>query len=228
MKLLRQIFLLLTVLISMQVQAQSSIQAFDATIQYDDAQRPCIQVNIDPEPKTLKHAWKDYLKDHYDFRLKGIGLFSNKDILYAEEINVDQISSNQMDFYTSIIEDKNGSEMKIFVRYGYDIYLSKEKNPNDHAALMEILNNFLKYYLPKYYNGKVNDTEERINELVKETKDLEEEIADDKQTISEMKIEIEEMEKALEEKNELLEITNIKLNTRKEKLNRMNTRLQNL
>ena len=40
----------------MQINAQLSILPFDKTIDYDKAQCPCIQVNIDPEPKPLKKA----------------------------------------------------------------------------------------------------------------------------------------------------------------------------
>lgn len=35
----------------------------DGTIEHNDKERPCLQVTIDPEPKTLKEAWRDYLKD---------------------------------------------------------------------------------------------------------------------------------------------------------------------
>lgn len=212
----------------MQVNAQSSIQPFEAIIDFDKAQRSCIQVNLDPEPKTLKLAWSDYLKDNYDFKLKGIGFLSNKDLLSAEGVMVKQISSKEMDFYTQIIEDENGSEMKVFVRYGYDIYLTKENTPSDYEALTEILDSFLKYYLPKYYEGKVNDTEERIEKLTDETKDLKEDIVDDSSRIAKLKKEIADLEKELESNTELLEMANKKLMKRSEKLARIRNQLRGL
>ena len=155
MKTNKTTFFLVISLLVMQVNAQSLIQPFDATINHDKAQRPSIQVNLDPEPKTLKNAWKDYLKDNYNFKLKGVGFLSNKDLLSAEAITVKQISSDAMDFYTHIVEDENGSEMKVFARHGYDIYITKKNYPNEYKALREILESFIKYYLPKYYEGKI-------------------------------------------------------------------------
>jgi hypothetical protein len=213
---------------AIQVNGQTSIQPVDATINFDEAQRPCIQVKLDPEPKTLKEAWKDYLKDNYDFKLKGIGFLRNKDLLSAEEINVAKISSKQIDFYTHISEDENGSEMKVFVRFGYDIYLNKEDYPNEYETLTVILKDFLNEYLTKYYQEKVNDTEERIEELEDETTDLKEEIADDTASIKKLKKEIEDLESQVESNNKLLEEANNKLIKRKEKLERVRIQLENL
>ncbi|WP_320815665.1 hypothetical protein [Flavobacterium sp.] len=228
MKTIQTAIFLAIYMLTVQVNAQSSIQPFDTTIDYDKVQRPCIQVNLDPEPKTLKNAWKDYLKDNYDFKLKGIGFFSNKDLLSAEEITVNQISSNEINFYTHIVEDENGSEMKVFVRNGNGIYITKEKLPNEYAAVSEILNSFIKYYLPKYYGEKINDTEERINKLTEEKDDLKNNIDEKSSDIEKLKKEIKNNEEELKSKKKELEITEIKLKKRKEKLERIRTQLRKL
>ena len=77
MRSLKAIILLMFVLAAMQINAQSSIKPISATVHFDNGSQPCIQVNLDPEPETLKHAWKDYLKDNYDLKLKGIGFLSS-------------------------------------------------------------------------------------------------------------------------------------------------------
>src|SRR5690554_7936004 len=56
----------------------------DGIIMHNKSQRPSIFVNIDPEPKPLKKAWKSFLKDNYDFKIKGIGFLSNKDLRSEE------------------------------------------------------------------------------------------------------------------------------------------------
>lgn len=221
MKTIKAIFFLALALFVIQVNAQSSIEPFDTTIDYDKAQRPCIQVNLDPEPKTLKNAWRDYLKDNYDFKLKGIGFLSNKDLLSAEAITVNQISSKAMDFYTHIVEDENGSEMKVFVRHGYDIYISKEDQPNEYEALREILESFIKTYLPKYYEDKINDTEKRVNELTEERNDLKKKIEENSSKIEKLKNEIKQEQKELKSKKTQLETTERKLMKRKEKWERI-------
>jgi prefoldin subunit 5 len=221
------IFLVLN-LFAIQVHAQTSIQSFEATIEYDKAQRPCIQVNLDPEPKTLKNAWKDYLKSNYDFKLKGIGFLRNKDLLSAEAIILKQVSSKEMDFYTHIVEDINGSEMKVFVRYGYDIYLTKELNPNEYEALTEMLDSFLKYYLPEYYETNVSDTKKRVKELTEESNDLQEKIGDNSKDIVKLNKEIEDLEEESKANNERLVVASEKLEKRSEKLEKIRAQLGKL
>jgi hypothetical protein len=221
-------FVLAILLSVMLANGQSSILPFDTTIQFDKAQRPCIQVNLDPEPKTLKNACKDYLKANYDFKLKGIGFFSNKDLLSAEGITLNQISSKKMDFYTHIVEDENGSEMKVFIRHDYDIYITKENTPDEYEVLCEILEDFIKSYLPTYYQGKINDTEKRVNQLTKEQNDLKNKIDESSSNVEKLKDEIEQQEEELKSNSAQLEITERKLIKRKEKLARIRIQLKNL
>lgn len=228
MKIIKITLLLLISIAAPQLSAQTSIIPIDATVNFDNDQRPCIQTNLDPEPKTLKKAWRNYLKDNYDFKLKGIGFLSNKDLLSAEKIIVPQISSDAMDFYTQILEDENGSEMKVFVRHGYDIYINKNNYPNEYKTLHEILENFIKFYIPKYHQNKINDTEKRIEKLTDETEDLQEDISDNTSTIANLKKEIEKLEDELKSNTEMLETANKKLIKRNAKLIRIKNQIKKL
>jgi hypothetical protein len=60
------------------------IKPSESFIVHEDVPRSCWVVNLDPEPKTLKKAWKDYVKDEFDISMKGFGLFLKKDLLFAE------------------------------------------------------------------------------------------------------------------------------------------------
>lgn len=228
MRIIRTMLLSITCIVFMQVNAQTSIAPFDATINFNEAERPCIQVNLDPESKNLKEAWRDYLKDNYDFKLKGIGFLSNKDLLSAEAVIVNQISSKTMDFYTHIVEDDNGSEMKVFVRLGYDIYVTNQNYPNEYAAINEIIESFIKYYLPKYYEEEINETEKRVNELTDEKNDLKKKIEEKANDIEKLRTEINEEEEELKAKRGQLEETEGKLAKRKEKLERIRVQLRQL
>lgn len=228
MKTIKVFILLVITLVSMQVSAQTPIQIFETTIEFDKGLRPCIQLNIDPEPNTLKKAWRDYLKDNYKLKLKGIGFLSNSDLLSEEEIMFTEVSSNTMDFYTQIIEDENGSEMKVFVRHGYDIYISKASNPGEYEALREVIESFIKFYLPIYYEGRVDDTENRIKKLIDETKDLQGDITDNATRIDKLKKEIEDLEKELKANTVQLELAKRKLTKRNEKLDRIKNQLKKI
>jgi hypothetical protein len=219
MKTIKLTSLLLIIFTTFQLCGQTMNQPFESTINFDDAMRPCIQLNMDPEPKTLKKAWKEYLKENYDFKLKGIGFLTNKDLLSAEEVNVELISPNAMDFYTKVIEVENGSEMKVFARHGYDIYISKASSPAEYLALNGIVEGFVKSYLPEYYKNQIEETEKRIETLTDKTNEIKDNIADNTSEIENLKKETEELKKEMVTNNDQLKAAESKLIIRKEKLN---------
>ena len=49
--------------------------------------------------------------------------------------------------------------------------------------LCEILDNFITYYLPKYYEGKINDTEQRVSKLIEESSHLRKNIDENSEKI---------------------------------------------
>lgn len=228
MRIIQIVSVLLICLGSIQVKAQGTITPFDATINYNSVERPCIQVNLDPEAKPLKKAWKKYLKDNYDFKLNGIGFLSNKDLLSAEEVTVNQISSKTMDFYTHIVKGENGSEMKLFVRLGYDVYVTNQNYPKEYAALKDILEGFIKYYLPVYYKKEIKSSEKQVNELLSESESLKDDIDKKDAKIVKMREEINEKEEELRLKKLALEKTERELILRKEKLERIKIQLKYL
>jgi len=191
------------------------------TIVHNNAARPCLVVNIDPEPDLLKDAWRDFLKDNYDFKLKGIGFLSNKELLSAEQVVVGQISSKEMDFYTHVIEDENGSEMKVFAAFGYDMYVDSISMPAEYRELNTILERFLRSYLPKYHEELIEETEKRVIELTKEKEKLKKNITENEEEIESLTKEIEVLSQEVKVNKEMLEKAQHKLETRKVKLDRV-------
>ena len=57
---------------------------------------------MEPATKDVRDAFQDFLKKNYDVKLKGDGLFSNKDVLYAEKVKINTISDKNLDFYAKI------------------------------------------------------------------------------------------------------------------------------
>lgn len=235
---MKHIFLLILAVIvsSFKVSAQKiDIKPENGSVEFNDVSRPCIQVNVDPETKETKKAWKKYLSDNYSVKIKGIGMFSNKDILFAEEIVFKEISDKRLNLYTEIIEDLNGSQIKLFVSFGYDVYINEKDYPEEYKQLEAVLINFLKIYLPKYYKEKVNDVEKRISSLNKETRKLKDELVKISNEIEDLKKEILELESELTDKEISLESTKVKLEIstkklekRKKKLDRILKQLKNI
>ncbi len=193
----------------------------NGTITYDKVLRPCILVSLDPKPDELKEAWRDYLNDAYDFKLKGIGFLQNKDLLSAEEVDIKKISPNKINFYTNIEENELGSEMKVFASLGEDTFISQDKTKKEYKALYGIVENFLKTYLPIYYKEMLEDTTKNFEDLTEDVADLNEEIVDDTEKIEELKKEIEDLNDKIENDRETLEITKKTLSTTEKKLARL-------
>jgi hypothetical protein len=202
------------------LKAQSIIPT-DGMITHNDAPRPCIVVDIEPDPSTLKHAWADYLKENHGLKLKGLGFLSNKDLLSAEEVVITQISPKTINFYTSIFGTQSGSEMKVFASYEYDVYLDRESSPNEFNGLMNIVEHFIKIYLPVYHQDKIEALEHQIGSLLKEQNELQENIANSSNKIDELSSEIIKMQKELEANETEFKLAQKKLKDRKAKLVRI-------
>jgi peptidoglycan hydrolase CwlO-like protein len=227
LKILAQLSFLAIVLFASteNVYAQKANQK-DGMVEHKDSERPCIVVNLDPEPKPLKKAWKSFLKDNYDFKIKGIGFLSNKDLLYAEDVVIEAISTKRMDFYTKIVEDEVGSEMKVFGSFGYDIYIDKKETPEEYAVMNQMLTSFLESYLPKYYKSKVKATKKKVKELSKDVKSLKKDISKNKEEIEDLSEEIGELTNEATEKESELTIANNKLQERIQKLERIKSKFK--
>ncbi|MFT4968640.1 MAG: hypothetical protein ACI9O4_000370 [Chitinophagales bacterium] len=202
-----------------------SIRPFETTINFDEAQRPCIQVNLDPEPKMLKKAWKDYLKKNYAFKLKEKHSLTNKGFLSAEEITIEQISLDAIDFFTQINSDESGSELNVFARHGYDIYINEKDNPIEYEALHEVLESFMKYYLPTYYENEINEMVELVNSIVSDLDHLKKKNVGKAQKINKLNEDVYALEKEEEVYQLQLKVAEIKLADRKEKLQRIRNQL---
>ena len=107
-----------------------------------------------------------------------------------------ELSTKKINFYTHIVEDENGSEMKVFASYGYDIYMDQEKYNAEFSIIKNIFANFIQAYLPKYYEEQIEDTQDRMEDLADEIDDLKSDIVDDKEDIEDLQGEIEELTSA--------------------------------
>lgn len=196
-----------------------SVDITDGFIKFDKEPRPCLIVHVDPEPKRLKTAWKKYLKNNYELRLSG------NQILSAERVTIAEISENAMDFYTQINEDENGSEMRVFARHGYDIYINRATSLQEYNKIRSILENFLKTHVSNYYQEIIDDTEKAIKKHTKEEKKLESKIAKNSKKAEKLKVKSEELIKdVVQYKDELAEAKE-KITMRNEKLKIYKTKL---
>lgn len=219
--------IIISIIIS-SISYSQSISPIDGTVNHNKKSRPCLEVNVDPEAKTLKKAWKNYLKDNYDVKLKGIGFLSNKDLLSAEQIIIPVISPNALDFYTEIIENESGSQMKVFASFGYDIYIDASSMPKEYVQLRKIMDDFLQSYIPNYYQELIKDKEKVVKSLNKDQSKLHKTIKKDTRSIEKMTKELESLNSDIKKNKLELEETESKLKNRNQQLNELKTKLNSV
>jgi len=194
-----------------------NIELTNATIEHNDAQRPCVQVTMKaPAPKPVKKAWEDFMDDEYDVNMKGIGFLSNKDILTAEKVQISALSEKQVNFYTQIVESGSSTKMCVFSSFGYDIYVNQDEYPEAYETMQQMTAQFLRTFLPEYYTEQIEVSQEKVTDLRDEVSDLEESLADNEEEIRKLQEENDELRKQLtEQKNQLRKAEQV-LNTQQD------------
>lgn len=195
---------------------------------YKKEERASVQVFMEPEPKVVKKAFEDWMKDKYNVNLKGIGFLANKDVLSAERVSIPEVSGKEMDFYAKVIEKNDNTEMSVFASYGYEIHISPEKYPTEFRAIKGIVQTFLNDWLPVYYNNQVSMTSEQLSDLRNDQSRLEETIADNKREMEKLAQENEKLARKLNKNERDLEELSQTLNTKKDKLESINKMLKDI
>lgn len=198
----------------------------EAVCTTDDANQAGIEVIMEPKTKTIKKAIKDWMDDNYDVKLKGLGLFSNKDVLTADQVQIDAISTKQMDLKVQVVKDGNNSKMCVFGSFGYDFPVSPTHYPVAYRQMRGLTLDFLDEFLPNWYLNRIEETQEVVGDLGKERKKLAEDIEKNKEEIEELREENEEKSETLAETASDLEKAAATLEQRKAKLEEVNKKLE--
>ena len=175
-----------------------------STYEHEDKERPSVEVKVEVPPKYLKKAWKDYLKDEHDVKLKGIGFLANKDMLSAEEVVFGALSQKEMDFFTHFSEENGTTTFNVFASLGYDIYLGGDDLQAEFNTMRSIVESFLDQTLPAYFSDRVEEAKERVTDLKDEISDAEKSLKDNRKEIEKLKKDIADLEKLLQEKQSAL------------------------
>ncbi len=199
------------------------------TVMYEKTSRPCLAISVEPSPELLREEWEDYMKSDRNIKLKGNGFLTNKDVLYAEQVVIKNISDRALDLYTEIIKDENGeTSMKVFAAFGYDIFIEESTYPTEFAALKVMMSNFLNEYIPEYYNEQIKAALDEVKDLTKLQDKLGKSIKKNNKKISKMTDDIEDREKDNKENQSELEETATKLKAQKERLVDLKAKLNGL
>ncbi len=170
-------FLILCVLfMSVRISAQT-FRINTTEITFENKLRPCLFVRFDADAKTVKKGWVDYMRKNYKIKVKGIGLFSDKDIVEAEDVTINSIADKRMNMYARVTDIPGGSEMKYFMSFGYDFFIGPEEYPKEFDGMYKVLNDFSTSFLNDYYADETSA-------ILKKIKGYERDIKKNNNTIS--------------------------------------------
>lgn len=195
-------------------------------VSYEDTDFPAVHVVLHPSPNKVKQAFKDFMKDKYDVKMKGIGFLSNKDVLSAEQVNISAITDKTIDFRAKIVEDNDQTHLDIFGSFGYDLSISKEDYPTAYRNMRNIVLEFINEFLPNYYQERIDQTQEQISDLNKDIEGYEQDYQNNLDKITKLKKDNEDLKKELEMANSALENAKKTLENRRNKLQNVNQTLQ--
>jgi hypothetical protein len=162
---------LFTIALFLIVGASAQTYQIDTSeISFENKLRAAYSVAYDAPSKTTKNAWADYFKKNYKIKVKGISLFSNKDIIDAEDVTISSISDKRMNMYARIVDLTQGSELKFFISFGYDFFVGPQEYPKEFSGMKELLNDFSVDFLKNYYADEAASLTKKVKSLEKDIK----------------------------------------------------------
>lgn len=198
--------------LSLSAQTYSIIQS---TAYHKDKSQTSLEVEIAPEPKETRKAFKKYLRKQHDVKLKRDG-----DFYAVKQSKVVAITDVQIDLYSAFKENKDGgTQMSLFARKGYDLYITPTSDGAAFSNMRTLFQDFLNGYLGEYYEDKLEDAVDLSGDLKKDKSKLTDKNKDLNDDIEDNKKDIEKMTKENKEKAEQIEENKKELKKLEEKIN---------
>ncbi len=169
------------------------------TVHHVDEIRDSWSALVDAPADDLKKAWKKHLDDHHQVDVKGVGLFSNKDILTAEDAQISSLSNQAVHLYAKVVEKGAGSEISVFAVPTTGQSWNHKDHRQESEALKEMLEQFLESYLVEYHQEELDQARKNLSKLQDDEQDLKEKVQKNKDDIRKMEQEITELKRENED-----------------------------
>ncbi len=167
---MRKIYLLLLVIIISGKLYAQTYKIDTSEVTFENKLRPCLNVSYDADAKTVKKGWSNFLKKNYKIKTKGIGLFSDKDVISTQDVTINSISDKRMNMYARVTDASGGSDMKYLMSFGYDFFIGPENYPDAFEGMKKLLNDFSVEFLNDYYNDETSDILKKVKKYERDIK----------------------------------------------------------
>ncbi len=167
--------LLLLLPLSTVVRAQL-YEARTGSVNFERRERDAVKVDIEASANWTRDFWQSWLKDTYNIKLKGDGLFGvgKKDNLTAKQVPMSNVTGKLLDLYSTIIAPSDTvSELSVWAATGPDAFLAA--STSEFSALRTIVQSFGTAARLKAYREQIAESEKEFAAAGKEKDKLEKE-----------------------------------------------------
>lgn len=158
-------------------------QLYDArssSVNFEKRERDAVKVQVEGTAQWTRDFWQAWLKDTYNIKLKGSGVFGvgKKDVLEARQVPMSSVTGKLLDLYSTVTSPSDTvSELSVWAAMGPDAYLSASGTPSEFSSLRTIAQSFAAAARLKAYREQIADAEKQLVAAEKEKEKLEKERA---------------------------------------------------
>ncbi|UOQ78418.1 hypothetical protein MUN84_07550 [Hymenobacter sp. 5516J-16] len=174
------LYLLLAVLLA---PAATHAQLYDArtsSVNYDKRERDAVKVQVEGTAQWTRDYWQAWLKDTYNIKLKGSGVFGvgKKDVLEAKQVPMSSVTGKLLDLYSTVTSPSDTvSELSVWAAMGPDSFLSATGTPSEFSSLRNMTQSFAAAARTKAYREQIAEAEKQLTAAEKDKEKLEKERA---------------------------------------------------
>ena len=178
---LRVSHLLLSAALLLTTAATAQAQLYDtrtSSVNFEKREREAFKVQIDGSAQWTRDFWQSWLKDTYNIRLKGDGVFGvgKKDILAAKQVPMSSVTGKLIDLYSTVTAPSDSvAELSVWAATGPESFLSATGTPSEFSSLRNIVQSFAAAARLKAYREQISEAEKQVAAAEKEKEKLEKE-----------------------------------------------------
>ncbi|RSK51270.1 glutathione S-transferase family protein [Hymenobacter rigui] len=149
-----------------------------SSVNFEKKEREALKVQIDGTAQWTRDFWQSWLKDTYNIKLKGDGVFGvgKKDVLAAKQVPMSSISGKLLDMYSTVTAPSDTvAELSVWAAMGPDSFLSAAGTPSEYSALRNIVQSFAAAARLKAYREQITEAEKQLTAAEKDKEKMEKE-----------------------------------------------------
>ncbi|NVO30963.1 hypothetical protein [Hymenobacter lapidiphilus] len=229
--------LLLPALLLTATLAQAQLyEARTSSVNFEKRTRDAVKVEVEASADWTRDFWQRWLKDTYNIKLKGDGVFGvgKRDNLTAKQVPMSSVSGQLIDLYSTILAPADTvTELSVWAATGPDTFLAASSS--EFVALRSIVQSFGTAARQRAYRERVETAEKELAATTKDKEKLEKNRANmasntksNLEKIEQLKQQnLDNQRKSAEDSVKLLDNARL-LELRQAQLERSRTRLLNL